>query len=60
MKKFETNDAVVKYVIEQAIVQGISLGKKNTIDVDIENVIKSMSERFAKDVERYSLAKPKY
>lgn len=59
MKTFKTNDAVVKYVIEQALVKGISLGKKNSVDMNVESVIQSLSEQFTRDIERYSLAKPR-
>lgn len=59
MKKIETNDTVVKYIIEQAIVKGISLGKKNIVDINIESEIQSLSEKFTRDIERYSLAKPR-
>lgn len=59
MKKIETNDSVVKYIIEQAIVKGISLGKKNIVDTNIESEIQSLAEQFTRDIERYSLAKPR-
>lgn len=59
MKKIETNDSVVRYIIEQAIVKGISLGKKNIVDTNIESEIQYLAEQFTRDIERYSLAKPR-
>lgn len=46
--------------MEQALIKGISLGKKNSIDTNIESVIQSISEKYTKDLERYSLAKTRY
>lgn len=60
MKKIETTDTIIKYIMEQALIKGISLGKKNSIDTNIESVIQSISEKYTKDLERYSLAKTRY
>ena len=51
---------VLTYVMEQAVLKGISMGKKNIVDINIENVIKSLAETFSNDVEKYSKAKSRY
>ena len=57
MNKITVDKNTLLYVMEQTLVKGISLGKKNTIDTDIESVIKSLAEQFTNDVSRYALAK---
>lgn len=57
MNKITVDKNTLLYVMEQTLVKGIALGKKNTIDTDIESVVKSLAEQFTNDVSRYSLAK---
>jgi len=49
----------LKYVMEQCLVKGISLGKKG-VDQDIESVIESLSQQFTNDVEKFSYAKQRF
>jgi hypothetical protein len=57
MNKITVDKNTLLYVMEQTLVKGIALGKNNTIDTDIESVVKSLAEQFTNDVSRYSLAK---
>jgi len=60
MSKITAEKSVIKYVMEQCLVKGISLGKKNIVDVDVESVVESISQQFTNDVEKYSNAKAKF
>lgn len=60
MKKITTSKNTLLYVMEQCLVKGISLGKQNKVDTDIESVVKSLSEQFTNDVEKYSNAKQRF
>lgn len=60
MKQITASRATILYVMEQAIVKGISIGKKGQVDLDIESVVQSISKEFTNDLERYSNAKAKF
>ena len=60
MGKITVEKSVIKYVMEQCLVKGISLGKKNIVDVDVESVVESLSQQFTNDGEKYSNAKAKF
>jgi len=60
MKQITATKDTILYVMEQAVLKGISLGKRNAIDVDIESVVKSLSEQLTNDLERYSYAKQRF
>lgn len=60
MKQITATKGTINYMIELAVLKGISLGKKNTVDVDIESVVKSLSEQLTNDLERYSHAKQRF
>lgn len=60
MNKITVNKSVIEYVIGLAIVKGIALGKRGEVDIDVEDVIQSLSKQFTNDIERYSKAKPRY
>ena len=57
--KITVDKSVLLYVMEQAIVKGISMGKKNNVDMSVEEAVSSLSKQFTNDVDRYSLAKPR-
>ena len=56
--KIQVSKEVLLYVAEQLYVKAYSDGKKGNSTEDIESVVSKVAGQFAKDVERFSLAKP--
>lgn len=60
LQEITVSKSIIKYVLEQAVLEGISMEKKGDVDVDIESVIESLAETFSNDIEKYSKAKSRY
>ena len=60
MQEITVSKSIIKYVLEQAVLKGISMGKEGIVDVDIESVIESLAETFSNDIEKYSKATNRY
>lgn len=57
MNKINVKKEVLLYFAEQLYMKAYSDGKKGKVDINIEDVVKSLSEQFVYDVERCSLAR---
>lgn len=57
MNRINVQKEVLLYFAEQLYMKAHSDGKKGKVDINIEDVVKSLSEQFAYDVERCSLAR---